>query len=58
MTKADFKHAMVSILVGAATAAAMALIQGLLAFMQAHAVDMISGAATTVTYLARARRIS
>jgi hypothetical protein len=53
MTKEQLKHAGWSILVGAGVSFILALLQGVLAFMQAHAIDFIGGASATTTYLIR-----
>jgi hypothetical protein len=56
MTKEQIKHAIWSIVIGAIVSGLLALFQGLLQFMQAHASDFIGGASATVTYLFRTHR--
>ena len=53
MTKEQLKHALVSILIGAACSVIISILQVLLDFMKAHAIDLISGASATIAYMSR-----
>jgi len=54
MTKENLKQALISILIAALAAFVSSLSQGLLDFIQSHAVDISAGAVSAAVYLAKA----
>lgn len=54
MTRDNLKQAIVSILIGACVAFFSTLFTELAAFIKSHSTEMISGAISSATYLAKA----